>query len=209
MTTLHTRWQLLCKHLSLPQKTAETFNSLQSAYSEPGRFYHTLVHLEDCLIQLDTCRATAPNPHDIELALWFHDAIYDTHAADNERQSADWARQFLTQNGADTKCINRVDKLIMATCHDALPQDETECYLIDIDLSILGRTPDAFAAYEAQVRQEYVWVPEKEFCQRRQAILEAFLQRSQIYQTAHFYKHYEMSARRNLANSIEHLRQAV
>ena len=40
-------------------------------------------------------RPLATQPDAMEIALWYHDAIYDTHAADNEEQSATLAAHIL------------------------------------------------------------------------------------------------------------------
>ncbi len=65
------------------------FDKLKQVYTEPSRYYHTDKHIADCLIQLQTIRQQATHPAEIEVALWFHDAVYDTHRADNEEQSAE------------------------------------------------------------------------------------------------------------------------
>ena len=75
-----------------------------------------------------------------------------------------------------------------------------------MDLSILGSTPDVFAAYEEAVRREYAWVPDALFAEKRAEILEGFLSRDSIYSTESFSKRLENRARENLRSSIEKLR---
>ncbi|GEM_PF-2234168 len=48
------------------------------------------------------------------------------------------------------------------------------------------------------IRQEYAFVPEALFRQRREAILRSFLDRSYIYSTARFQSSLEERARANL-----------
>jgi predicted metal-dependent HD superfamily phosphohydrolase len=76
-----------------------------------------------------------------------------------------------------------------------------------VDLSILGREEVRFREFEAQIRQEYAWVPDAVFGSGRAAILQGFLSRERIYVTDWFCTKYEQAARRNLETSIRRLRQ--
>ena len=71
------------------------FDDLAARYAEPHRHYHTLDHIRAVLEIVDRIGATARNPAALELAVWFHDVVYDTHAGDNEEQSAAHARSVL------------------------------------------------------------------------------------------------------------------
>jgi predicted metal-dependent HD superfamily phosphohydrolase len=77
--TLEQRWQRLWDGFSLPAP-AGLLPALLAAYCEPQRHYHTLQHLEECFAHFDKVRHLANNPAAIELALWFHDSVYDVHA---------------------------------------------------------------------------------------------------------------------------------
>jgi predicted metal-dependent HD superfamily phosphohydrolase len=140
------------------------------------------------------------------MALWFHDAIYELSASDNESKSADWAMAELLAAGVATEAAQRIHGLVLITGHAAMPVTQDERLVVDIDLSILGAPPARFAEYEAQVRREYAWVPEPEFRDKREALLASFLARRSIYATNHFQERFEAQARRNLIGSIETLR---
>jgi predicted metal-dependent HD superfamily phosphohydrolase len=183
----------------------ELFAELINSYSEPHRFYHTLQHLGECLNLLDTATHFAEHLAEIQIALWFHDAIYDTHARDNEVQSADWAHRSLVTAGANAEIALRVHDLILATKHDVIPVGTDAQLLVDVDLAILGADELRFAEYERQVRQEYCWVPEVAFQEGRSRILQSFLDRPTIYSTTWFVDRLEAQARRNLWRSIEML----
>lgn len=178
---------------------------LVARYSEPHRKYHTMQHLEECFGKLRELRALARQPEEIELALWFHDAIYDTRRRDNEERSAEWARSAVLEAGVTTAAGDRVHELVMATRHNAVPAGIDARILVDVDLSILGASPDRFDEYEAQVRQEYSWVPGPLFRRERRKILEDFLKRPTLFQTAPFVAAYEARARDNLQRSIARL----
>jgi predicted metal-dependent HD superfamily phosphohydrolase len=178
------------------------YASLLERYREPQRHYHTLQHLGECLAMFDEVRGLAQRPHEVELALWFHDAIYEVKGSDNEVRSADWARTAQLQAGVDADSADRVHALIMATLHTAMPVLADEQLLVDIDLSILGAEAERFAEYERQIRQEYSFVPKWLFRRKRRAILQGFLDRPAIYGTAHFRAKLEQRARENLRQAI-------
>lgn len=178
------------------------FDELVARYSEPHRKYHTLQHLTECLAHFEAVRDLAVQPAEVEMALWFHDAIYDTQRHDNEETSADWAREVLLAHGTATAAAQRVHDLVMATRHTALPASPDEQLLVDIDLSILGAGPGRFAEYEQQIRHEYAFVPAALFQQKRREILQGFLDRPVIYSTAHFRETLEARARENLCRAI-------
>lgn len=181
---LKTSWQRAWEGLQL-QPAEGLMEQLLVAYSEPQRHYHTLQHL-------------AQQPAEMELALWFHDAVYEVKAQDNELRSAQWAVNALQHSGASDALCQRMHALIMATCHTATPVDSDAQLLVDIDLAILGASPERFAEYDQQVRAEYRWVPKLIYGFKRKQVLQSFLQRPQIYSTAHFQQALEIQARSNL-----------
>lgn len=178
---------------------------LQESYAEPHRAYHTLQHIQECLAQFDEVRRLADHPEEIEIALWFHDAIYNPHRSNNETLSAEWAREAILQGGAEPGAAERVHDLIIVTQHEAEPAGNDACLLVDVDLSILGAEPGRFDKYEQQVREEYRWVPESMFRKSRGKILRGFLDRQYIYRTDHFADRLERQARTNLARSLARL----
>jgi predicted metal-dependent HD superfamily phosphohydrolase len=181
---------------------AATYAALLQNYSEPHRAYHSLQHLGECLAAFEPVQPLADNPAHVELALWFHDAIYDVHRSDNEALSAEWASAALRAGGAPPNTAEQVSSLVLATQHSAAPRTPDEFVLIDIDLAILGAEPARFAEYEKQIRLEYAFVPEPVFSQKRGAILQSFLDRPRIYSTDHFHTALEQRARHNLQTAI-------
>jgi predicted metal-dependent HD superfamily phosphohydrolase len=131
-------------------------------------------------------RSLCHNSTEVEIALWFHDAVYDPHQHDNEVLSARWAVQIAQEIGVSTEVCERMRSLILATQHDTIPQTPDAQILVDIDLAILGASEARFDLYEKQVRQEYHWVPEEQFCKARRQILDRFLARPFIYSTIYF-----------------------
>jgi predicted metal-dependent HD superfamily phosphohydrolase len=183
----------------------DAFAALAAAYDEPHRAYHTAAHIAACLAEFDAVQRSCDAPGQVEAALWYHDAIYDTHALDNEARSADWARSVLAEAGVPPSTIEAVAHLILITAHNRVPETHDARVLLDIDLSILGAPAATFDAYEREIRSEYQWVPEAQYRTARAGILQSFLDRSHIYATPEFAERLEQRARANLRRSIEAL----
>lgn len=167
-------------------------------YMEPQRAYHTDQHLRECLTWLDEVTSFAQSPMSLELAVWYHDAVYWPRRSDNEPASADLARTHLESAGAAPPLVLAVTTLILFTTHQAPPPPGDAELLIDIDLAILGAPPDRYAEYEQQIRREYAWVPGFLFRRKRTALLQSFLARPRIYTTPLVFERLETRARANL-----------
>src|SRR5678815_3519426 len=113
---LSNRFAALCARKGLAHHQP-VFDDLLARYTAPDRHYHDIAHIVASLRELDTVRAMARDPDAIELAIWFHDCIYDATRLDNEEQSAAIARQALHQMGASSELIESISGLIMATQH--------------------------------------------------------------------------------------------
>lgn len=182
-------------------------SELAALYSAPSRHYHGMDHIRALLQLARDYRAQLHDPEAVEAAIWFHDAIYDSHAKDNEAQSASLARQRLAGR-LDGPRLDRIAVMIEATATHHLPNlgdagaVSDAAFFLDMDLSVLGAAPEAFAAYEQAVRREYGWVPEPAWLAGRAAVLKGFLGREAIFHTAEFRSRFEAQARRNMAASI-------
>jgi predicted metal-dependent HD superfamily phosphohydrolase len=178
---------------------------LVSRYSEPQRHYHNLSHIAECLVEYDAAREIAVDPVTVELAIWFHDAVYDSQASDNEERSAALARERLAPAERGVELSGVVAALILATKTHEPSAHPDAALLVDVDLSILGQPEGRFSSYELQIRREYAWVPDQTFAAKRAEILGRFLARDRIYTTAPFFSKYEVRARRNLERSMRAL----
>lgn len=201
------RWRRVCEALGLTDGEAE-YRKLIRAWSGWGRHYHTLDHLTACLQELDRSSLSAEHPAELELALWFHDAVYRTSRHDNESRSAAWATQFLASHGPRDGVAARVHDLVMATTHRTPVSRGDAALMVDIDLSILGQRDDIYDTFERNIRREYWWVPRRRYRAARIQILESFLSRETIYHHSDFQQRYEASARRNVTRAIVTLRSA-
>lgn len=183
-------------------ENSAAYKTLLIAYREPHRAYHTLEHIDACLQHLDVVRDDADRPHEIEMALWFHDAIYDPFSSTNEADSANWAQTFLRDCGLESDVIARIYNLIMVTKNHAGVADNDAQLMLDIDLSILGAAPHIYDQFENGIRFEYKKVPGFIFKKKRKQILQSFLDKPKIYNHPYFTDKLEQQARKNLAQAI-------
>jgi predicted metal-dependent HD superfamily phosphohydrolase len=165
------RWEKTWQKVKARAIPEEAFGKLRKAYSSSDRFYHNLTHIEDCLSLFDQTNFLAVHPEEVELAIWFHDVVYDTHRNDNEQKSAEWAESVILQSGLSHATAERVSHSILATRHIGEVTGADGQLTADVDLSILGRAEKTFWQYEQNIRKEYAWVPEELFRQKRIEIL--------------------------------------
>lgn len=151
--------------------------------------------------QLQAARDQLQHPADAELAVWFHDAVYDSTRSDNEARSAGLARQQLERAGVPEAQMARITGMILDTRHQEVATSPDGAVVADADLSILAASQEEFDQYEVAIRREYSHLTDAEFARGRQHFLEAFLQRPRIYQTDAF-AHLEPLARTNLKRSL-------
>jgi len=180
---------------------------LSALYNAGDRHYHNLAHIEAMLALAGDYRASLHDPEAVEAAIWFHDAIYDSKAKDNEAKSAALAETKLAER-TDAGRLGRISAMILTTATHQLPQFDDATAIrdaslfLDMDLSILGAAPDAFDVYERAVRREYGWVEEPMWRAGRGAVLKDFLARPRIFLTEEFRRRFEPQARLNMARSL-------
>jgi predicted metal-dependent HD superfamily phosphohydrolase len=183
---------------------------LTSLYRDGSRHYHGIEHIEALLALAEEYLPLLSDPQAVEAAIWFHDAIYDSQAKDNEERSADLAARRLSGKLEATR-LDRIVTMIRATAKHELPRLESAAALrdaelfLDMDMSILGAAADIFDRYEAAVRKEYAWVPEAAWVTGRRAVLRSFLDRPFIYLSVEFRDRFETQARENIRRSLSAL----
>lgn len=187
---------------TLPQALKD---SLATRHRERGRHYHGMAHVEALLRWLDQSRDLASDLRAIEAAIWFHDAVYDTRSStNNEADSAQLARRELGALQWAEPAIAKVEAMVLATAShspDGVADEDTRLFL-DLDLSVLGQPPQVYAAYSAAIRAEYAHVDESSYRAGRQRVLQSFLARPTIYQTARWRAAWEAQARANIKQEL-------
>jgi predicted metal-dependent HD superfamily phosphohydrolase len=193
----------LLGELSISTNVAlDLWNDLRARYEEAHRHYHNLEHINEML----ALAASVPSP-ELELAIWYHDAIYDPKASDNEALSAALFQQHL---GAvlSTDAVQQVTALVIATDHRLeRPTDALANLIIEIDLAILGSSAERYARYAADIRLEYAFVSEQDYRIGRSRVLRSFLNRD-LFVTERG-RSFANQARLNLMAELEQLSSRV
>jgi predicted metal-dependent HD superfamily phosphohydrolase len=193
----------------------QVFQELDRCYSEKHRHYHNWIHISVCLDELEPARSLAIHPTALEMAVWFHDAVYVPRAPDNEELSARMARSAAESMNLPFETVREVEGLIVDTRYltdddtpdELCPQDSA--LIRGVDLSIFGKSRKEFDSYEEAIGLEYSSVPDRERWNRRIHILEGFLALSRIYTIPYFQERYELRARENLGRSIRRLEKLL
>jgi predicted metal-dependent HD superfamily phosphohydrolase len=201
--TLLARWHR--RFPGAPRVGAE----LLERYREDGRRYHDVRHLADVVARLDWLCAPDRPAVTVELAAWFHDAVYRFDGSDNEGRSADLAREVLTAHGFDPPTVEETARLVRLTSdHVVAGDDRNGALLCDADLGILAVDPAAYDDYAARVRAEYAAVETDRFVAGRRAVVERLLARPTLFGSDRA-AGWEEPARANLRRELSRLGAAV
>ena len=188
-------WQRLVASPPSPDAAA-VYGTLAAALGAPNRHYHTLDHIRDCIDRVDRVAERLAQPDAVEVALWFHDAILEPGAADNERRSA---QLFVDcAQGASAALRQRVVRLILATAHSASIAFDDRAYIVDIDLAGLAEPWDEFIRKGELLRREAVFQRDDAYYRNQVTFLGRLLSRRWIFATEYFRRNHEAAARSNL-----------
>ncbi|HWH31768.1 MAG TPA: hypothetical protein VNU01_03770 [Egibacteraceae bacterium] len=204
---LRDRWLRLLAPLGVSEaQAAPVLDDLWRRYGEPGRAYHTIAHVRHVLEVVDFLRGREPvdDPIAIELAVWFHDAVYEPGGQRNEERSAALAAETLLGWGLAAERVAHVVDLVHVTAAH-LPGDADGRVLADADLAVLASPPDAYELYRRGVRVEYAHLDDGAWRAGRAAFLRGMLAREAIFSTPTFRGQAERVARANLSAELERL----
>lgn len=181
----------------------DEYRLVTQAYSQPHRHYHNLQHITECFEHVDWAVQELERPEEVRLALWYHDAVYEPRQQDNELRSAQWAERSLNAFGVSADKVERIVNMILATASHRSSEKGDIQRLLDIDLAILGSEPERFCQYEQQIRDEYDWVADSIYQEKRKEVLESFLARDFIYSDLRFRQRFETKARHNIRTTLD------
>ena len=204
---LAARWHALTAPL-LPDAARRDLELAQllAAYGAPTRHYHNVQHIENLLNRVEA--HSLQDATVVQLAVWYHDAVYNALRGDNEAKSAEWAMRFLEQTSLEPARRERVAYLIGRTQDhtQSQPPDDADLLLfLDADLSILGAPAAAYQQYACQIRQEYHLVPDLLYRPGRRKVLAKMLAAPVLFHTPALRDELDAQARQNLQAELDAL----
>ena len=195
-------------------------DGLLAEMSRPGRVYHGLQHLETLwrrheLYSPEAGLAGAGPTRLLACTIAYHDSVYDVHRDDNEASSAkawlrdsenslvseedrDWVAQTILAT-SDHLAYHADPK---ATGAKARLREKARLWMLDLDLTPLGETPETFDENSRQLRAEFAHMSTTEWRASMRKFRRRFLEAPQIYRSPVLAAHFEVAARSNLARPL-------
>ncbi len=162
--------------------------ALSALYAQSHRHYHTIAHVQSCLAEFEQYCESPECPvadelaiHCVEMALWYHDAVYNPYSAQNEIKSAMlYSKEHERTSPHSTIVI--VTSAIRATAYHTQTQQILPIYpndvepnpeaaqsgkhivqtVLDIDLSVFGKSWDEYVKNGVHIQQEYYHTREED-----------------------------------------------
>ncbi|MGE8432081.1 HD domain-containing protein [Chryseobacterium joostei] len=204
MMNLKEQFEQLCLPFSENHNVINTlWNEIEKRYSEKGRCYHNLLHLENMFKELETIREKISNFTVVSFSIFYHDIVYNATSKSNEEKSALLTETRLAELNLNNDLINAVSTQILATKFHQKSEDEDTNYLLDADLSILGKDLESYLAYTQMIRKEYSIYPDLLYKPGRKKVLKHFLELNSIFKTDYFKEKYEVRAKENISTEIQ------
>jgi predicted metal-dependent HD superfamily phosphohydrolase len=205
MRHLADAWLRQCAAVAAHGDVAGEGASLLARYAEPHRGYHDLAHLDEVLRAVDLLADEAEDLDAVRLAAWFHDAVYDPAAADNEESSARLAAKTLAALRVADGVAQRVADLVRLTADHDPGDDRDGAVLCDADLAILASAGPRYTAYVDGVRAEYAHLDDVTFAAGRARVLRSLLDNPALFHTGYGRATWEAPARDNIRRELSRL----
>ncbi|TZF95272.1 hypothetical protein FW781_15390 [Chryseobacterium panacisoli] len=187
------------------QLICDLWNEIETKYSEKGRHYHDLLHLANMFRELEAMRVNISDFTAICFSVFYHDIIYDATSKSNEEKSAVKAEKRLAELHLAKDKISLISEQILATkLHQKSDYKDTN-YLLDADLSVLGKDFKTYSEYTQNIRKEYSIYPDFLYKPGRKKVLRHFLELESIFKTNYFKDKYEAQARENITKELQFL----
>lgn len=204
---LKSQFEQLCSPFTEDQQfISDLWREIETRYSEKGRHYHNLLHLENMFSELEAVESDISDFTAISFSVFYHDIIYDAASKSNEEKSAVKAEKRLTDLQFSKDKISRISQQILATKSHQRCDDEDTNYLLDADLSVLGKDLKTYLQYTQNIRKEYSIYPDFLYKPGRKKVLKHFLELESIFKTEYFKEKYEIRAKENIAAELQLLK---
>ena len=193
-----------CLNAGTANDADEVFSTVLAHYSESHRKYHTPRHIDHCLRQFDLAADQVEDQDAVEMAIWFHDIIYDLPPTENELKSAVLFHDT-TKGRVDPVFSRTVYDMILITMHKVAPSRNDDKLLVDVDLSSFGLPWKEFKKDSENVREEFSDKSDKDFYSAHMKFMQSLLDRPSFFSSDYFRSKLEDSARSNVHRLMEEL----
>jgi predicted metal-dependent HD superfamily phosphohydrolase len=190
------------------------WDEVETLYST-GRTYHGLNHIKSLIELNDHLYAntdvfrnmTVSENQAVELAIFYHDVIYDAKRTDNEFQSAEMLKRDVFFCPVRELAVD----MILATTHKGGVTERNLQYMCDLDLAGLGGLYDMMAYNTKLIRQEYAHVSDADWVKGRSDFLSALDKRKIFYNPFKLdvFEDLEKNAHENIRKEIVELKSNV
>ena len=178
------------------------WQEIEKSYSQKSRKYHNLHHLENMILELENVKDEISDFDALLFSVFYHDIIYKATSKDNEEKSAEVAKKRLEKINIPNEKITKIYNQIFATKSHKRSDDSDTNFLLDADLSILGKDWKDYENYIHQIRKEYSIYPDFLYNPGRKKVITHFLEFEEIFKTNYFKEKYEKVARENIQREI-------
>ena len=182
---------------------ADYWQEIEKSYSQKRRKYHNLLHLENMILELENVKDQILDYETLLFSVFYHDIIYKSTSKDNEEKSAEIAKKSLEKLDISSERVIKIYNQILATKSHQKSKDSDTNFLLDADLTILGKDWNVYENYTNQIRKEYSIYPDFLYNPGRKKVLIHFLEFDEIFKTEYFKEKYEKIARENIQREIE------
>lgn len=210
-------WLALTDELKIERCISKPmFQEIKTAYSEKGRFYHTLDHVSHMLDQLEefcannSGKITKDQKAIMKLAIWFHDFKDERLNPIAVDESAQAATDFLLISPSHAKHVPLLSNLIMATKYFANPAPALfgefkflTDLMQDLDYSALGLDWEKFKYNNVVLLKQEAEYVGKDYVKNTKGFLGKLCEQKSIFKTDWFRGRYERIARENIARLLK------
>lgn len=193
---------LISRYSNKEKLKTDYWQEIEKNYSQKSRKYHNLTHLENMILELENVKDQISDYEALLFSVFYHDIIYKATSKDNEEKSAEIAKTRLDKLNISNERITKIYNQILATKSHKKSDDSDTNFLLDADLSILGKDRKVYENYIHQIRKEYSIYPDFLYNPGRKKVLLHFLEFDEIFKTDYFKEKYEKMARENIQREI-------
>lgn len=193
--------KLMRKYTNEEEYIQACWEEIRKSYSAESRYYHNLNHINNMISELNNVILDVRDLDSLMFSIYYHDIIFDTSKFDNEHRSAMFFKERIGLTGFQyiEKCVEQIEQ----TKKHEWSKDNDINVLLDLDLTIFGKSKMEYQGYCQSIRKEYCEYSETEFNNGRRKVLTKLLKVPSIYKTDYFKAAYEEKARINLTQELK------